>query len=76
MADCPTLGVSGHQRPTGECRMSEEKQSLEGRIDLPGLTGIIWVIGWMFTIGFADLSIPRLIYAAVLWPYYLGAALA
>ncbi|MDH5654509.1 MAG: hypothetical protein OEZ34_01280 [Spirochaetia bacterium] len=32
----------------------------------------IWFIGWMFTIGFADLSFWQGVQAIVIWPYYIG----
>ncbi len=35
----------------------------------------MWVIGWLFTIGFLHLAMPKALYALVLWPYYLGVAL-
>jgi hypothetical protein len=39
------------------------------------LSGGLWFGGWLFTIGFLHLAIPKAIYAIVLWPYYLGAML-
>ena len=38
-------------------------------------SGTLWVIGWLFTIGFAGLSVGKAILALLLWPYYLGTAL-
>lgn len=38
-------------------------------------SGTLWVIGWLFTLGFAGLSVGKAILALLLWPYYLGAAL-
>lgn len=40
------------------------------------LSGGLWFGGWLFTIGFLGLTIPKAIYAIVLWPYYLGAVLS
>jgi len=34
--------------------------------------GIIWVIGWLFTIGFLKLSFWQGVLAIILWAYYLG----
>jgi hypothetical protein len=34
--------------------------------------GVIWVIGWMFTIAFAKLIWWQALLALVVWPYYLG----
>ena len=39
------------------------------------LAGTIWFVGWLFTIGFAQLVWWKAILAIVLWPYFLGAAL-
>ncbi len=38
--------------------------------------GIIWFIGWMFTIGFLKLAFWKAVLAIVIWPYYIGAALS
>jgi hypothetical protein len=38
--------------------------------------GSIWVIGWLFTIGFCHLSFGKGLLAIILWPYYLGNLLA
>lgn len=32
----------------------------------------VWVMGWMFTIGFVGLSFGQGVLALVIWPYYLG----
>lgn len=36
--------------------------------------GIIWVIGWLFTIAFAKLVWWQILLGIIIWPYYLGAA--
>jgi hypothetical protein len=36
--------------------------------------GIIWFIGWLFTIGFLNLGFWTGALAIVIWPYYLGVA--
>ncbi len=38
-----------------------------------GLAGVIWFIGWLFTIGYAGLVWWKIILGIVVWPYYLGA---
>jgi hypothetical protein len=38
----------------------------------PGSLGILWVAGWLFTIGFLHLAFWKGVLAIVLWPYYLG----
>lgn len=37
--------------------------------------GIIWFIGWLFTIAFAQLVWWKAILGLVVWPYYLGIVL-
>jgi hypothetical protein len=38
------------------------------------LIGPLWVIGWLFAIGYAKLLWWQAIVAVVIWPYYLGVA--
>lgn len=45
------------------------------RIEQHGGLGIVWFAGWLFTIGYLDLSFWRGVLALVIWPYDLGAAL-
>lgn len=51
---------------------SESKPSII-RVE-SGLIGIIWFIGWLFTLAFAQLVWWQAILALVVWPYYLGLA--
>jgi hypothetical protein len=37
--------------------------------------GIIWFIGWLFTIGFAHLGFWKSVLSLIIWPYFLGATL-
>jgi hypothetical protein len=46
------------------------------RIEQQSSMGILWVAGWLFTIGFLHLTVWKGVLAIVLWPYYLGAALS
>jgi hypothetical protein len=39
------------------------------------LAGVIWFIGWLFTIGYVGLVWWKIILGIVVWPYYLGALL-
>ena len=36
------------------------------------LAGVIWFIGWLFTIGYTGLVWWKIILGIVVWPYYLG----
>jgi hypothetical protein len=39
-------------------------------------TGTLWLIGWLFTIGFAHLSFWKGVLGVIVWPYFLGDYLA
>jgi len=41
-----------------------------------GAFGIVWFIGWLFTIGFLKLTFWKGVLAIVIWPYYIGAMLS
>jgi hypothetical protein len=58
--------------------MSEEKKEKRerGHTENASLVGPVWYIGWLFTVAFAKLSFVKGLFAIVLWPYYLGSALA
>jgi len=34
--------------------------------------GPLWLIGWLFTIGFIHPSFWKAVLAIIIWPYYLG----
>jgi len=36
----------------------------------------LWLMGWLFTIGFLHLSFWKGVLALIIWPYYLGAKFA
>ena len=46
------------------------------RIEQHGGFGLLWAGGWLFTIGFLQLALWRGVLALVVWPYYLGVAVA
>lgn len=37
--------------------------------------GMLWFAGWLFTIGFLQLTFGKGLLAIVIWPYYIGAFL-
>jgi hypothetical protein len=39
------------------------------------IAGVIWFIGWLFTIGFAHLVWWKIIVGVVVWPLFLGQVL-
>ena len=42
------------------------------RIEQHGGVGLLWIIGWLFSIGFLKLQFWRGVLALFVWPYYLG----
>ncbi len=34
--------------------------------------GVLWFIGWLFTIGFLKLTFWKGVLGLIIWPYYLG----
>jgi hypothetical protein len=53
-----------------------EKQVIKGKMHVAGISGPIWAMGWLFTIGYVHLPFGKAILAILLWPYYLGQMLA
>ena len=44
------------------------------RIEQHSSVGLLWVAGWLFTIGYLKLGFLQGLLAILLWPYYLGDA--
>lgn len=38
--------------------------------------GMVWFIGWLFTLGYLNLGFWKGVLALIVWPYYLGDAMA
>lgn len=43
------------------------------KIEQHGSLGVLWFIGWLFSIGFLKLSFWKGVIALAIWPYFLGA---
>ena len=46
------------------------------KIDQGGLGFGLWMVGWLFTIGFLDLSFGRGLLGLFVWPVFLGTRIA
>ena len=46
------------------------------RIENHTFSGGLWILGWMFTIGYLHLAFWQAVLAIIIWPYDLGVALA
>jgi len=52
--------------------MANDKTVIWSNVKMGGLVGPLWMIGWMFSIGFLHLTLGKALLALVIWPYYLG----
>ena len=55
--------------------MSERHNTQNIKVKAVSDSAPVWFIGWLFTIGFANLSVMQAIFAILLWPYYLGSVM-
>ncbi|WP_370319814.1 hypothetical protein [Oricola sp.] len=51
-----------------------EKQRI--RVEQHGGAGLVWIGGWLFTLGYLHLGWGKGALALLIWPYYLGAHVA
>lgn len=42
------------------------------RVEQHTMSGGVWFAGWLFTIGFLNLSFWPGLLSLIIWPYYLG----
>jgi uncharacterized membrane protein len=52
--------------------MEEKERTQKIRIEHHPLLGLAWIAAWQFTIGFLHLGFWKVVFAILLWPYYLG----
>ena len=52
-----------------------ETKIVNTKIEKAGFFGPIWIMGWLFTIGYLQLHFWKGVLALVIWPYYLGVSL-
>ncbi len=48
----------------------------KGSMDCGGSLGMAWFAGWLFALGYLDLGFWKGILGLLMWPYYIGVALA
>ncbi len=46
------------------------------KIEQHSSIGLLWFVGWLFTIGYLDLGFWQGVLAIIVWPYFLGAHFA
>lgn len=42
------------------------------KVEVAGIMGPVWFMGWLFTLGFLKLSFFQGMLALIIWPYYIG----
>ena len=42
------------------------------RIEQHSGVGLLWITGWLFTLGFLPVTFWKGVLALFIWPYYLG----
>lgn len=63
-----------HPGPEAPRTERERGRTERIRIDQHSASGMFWLAGWLFTIGFLHLPFWKGVLAIVLWPYYIGAS--
>ncbi len=46
------------------------------QLEQHSMGGLLWFAGWLFTIGFLQLTFWKGAIALIVWPYFLGVAAA
>ena len=46
------------------------------RIEQHSFMGSVWFAGWLFTLGYLQLTFWKGLVGLVIWPYYLGVTLS
>jgi hypothetical protein len=56
--------------------VSDDKRIIRGKMEIAGVMGPVWAMGWLFTAGYAHLPFVKIVWAVAVWPYYLGSTLS
>lgn len=44
------------------------------QIEQHSISGLVWIAGWLFTIGYLELAFWKAVGALFVWPWFLGVA--
>ena len=50
----------------------KKRTIMSKKVEVAGIMGPIWFMGWLFTIGFLKVTFFKGLLALFIWPYYLG----
>jgi hypothetical protein len=56
--------------------MDDDKRPYRIKVEQHSAAGLLWIAGWLFTIGYLRLGFWEGALALIIWPFYLGARLA
>jgi hypothetical protein len=56
--------------------MDDKRSGDRIRIEQHSAVGLVWIAGWLFTIGYLKLGFWPGLLALFIWPFDIGAALA
>lgn len=42
------------------------------KVEHHSFSGLLWFMGWLFTLGFVPLTFWKGVLALLIWPYYMG----
>lgn len=76
MATATTAVPAGDAVPAAEKGRTGKADVERIRIEQHSVSGMLWLAGWLFTIGFLHLPFWKGVLALVVWPYYLGTTFA
>lgn len=64
--------------PAASAEVAAETQARTQRISIEqhSAVGMLWFVGWLFTVGLLHLPLGKALLALIVWPYYLGNALS
>ena len=54
----------------------DERRPYRIRVEQHSAVGLLWIAGWLFSIGYLKLAFWQGLLALFIWPYYIGAHLA
>jgi hypothetical protein len=63
-------------RVHARARASTGAQMEKIRIEQHSASGLLWIGGWLFTIGYLQLTFWKALLAIAVWPYYIGISFA
>lgn len=74
MFETTTAAVGRESSTNAAPAQIAETEAPKIRIEQHSIAGMVWFVGWLFTIGFLHLPFWKAVLGIIVWPYYLGDA--